>query len=320
MPPFTVRCCVIRAKDTSVRPKKWFGGTKSGHHGSDTKESILRARLSGPVVLANVFGCALSIVLLVLSVVFGDGMSLLATLLLSLTSVLVGITNHWQLKVPTRRLLRNLPPGDTVIWYPNGSFLVVRCDEELARQLFFSPETIDYTLSQPNGFILLSLLGTLFLMISVVALANAKTQLQISWAISYVILNIAHWLAAALPRRLNWDFSILEMAEQGLEDGPESSSFTEALWKAILLTEDTRWVRRSGAAPETPAWEEWLTQAGKAAKPGRSYIGHLTNPIWRGEYGLEALVWANPTDWSPKAALDQAVVVQSRALADADAV
>jgi hypothetical protein len=80
------------------------------------------------------------------------------------------------------------------------SYLVLKCNESLAHQLLFAPDAIAYKLQHSGHFIPVSLLGTLILMISVIALANAKIQLQIAWAASYVILNIGHWMAAALPR------------------------------------------------------------------------------------------------------------------------
>jgi hypothetical protein len=79
-------------------------------------------------------------------------------------------------------------------------YLVLKCNESLAHQLLFAPDAIAYKLQHSGHFIPVSLLGTLILMISVIALANAKIQLQIAWAASYVILNIGHWMAAALPR------------------------------------------------------------------------------------------------------------------------
>ena len=77
---------------------------------------------------------------------------------------------------------------------------MLKCNESLAHQLLFAPDAIAYKLQHSGHFIPVSLLGTLILMISVIALANAKIQLQIAWAASYVILNIGHWMAAALPR------------------------------------------------------------------------------------------------------------------------
>lgn len=159
---FTERCCEIRHAP-----------------GPDLRPAVLTVTWRGPVVVANIFGSALSIMLLALSIVFGDGMSMLATLLLSTVSVFVGLANRLQLRLP-KRSDRNSLRTDVVIRWPNASFLVVRCLEDVASELFFSPQSVDYTLQWTNGFIFLSLLGTLFLMTSVVALVNAKLQLQVA--------------------------------------------------------------------------------------------------------------------------------------------
>lgn len=120
--PFTVRCCETRQSS-----------------GSDRGPPVLRARGSGPVVMANVLGCILSVVLLILSLMVGDGMSLLATLLLSIVSVFVGVTNHWRLRLPARPA-RTPTQTEVVIRWPNASFLILRCSTDIARGLFFSPE------------------------------------------------------------------------------------------------------------------------------------------------------------------------------------
>lgn len=274
----------------------------------------MRANLLGPHVFANILGCALSVALLVLSVILGDGMSLLATILLSGVSVFAGITNRWQLTLP-KAPGRYVPPGDTIIRWPNGSYLIVRCSEQVARELFFRPESIDYTLQWANGFILLSLVGTLFLMVSVVALANAKIELQIAWAVSYIALNIAHWIAAALPRGLNWDFSAYQIKEQSIAGGPQNKNFTEALWKAILVTKDIRWVRLSKAAPQTAAWDEWLVEAETEAQLCGFHEGALVEPIWTEKSdGTTGRVWECPAGWDPTAAFARIMIDRGAAM------
>lgn len=80
-----------------------------------------------------------ALTLLIASIVFGDGMSLIATLLLAGLSTIVGICNKWTLKLvqPPKANSEN-PKGDVVIRYPNGSFLVVKCSEHIARELYFA--------------------------------------------------------------------------------------------------------------------------------------------------------------------------------------
>lgn len=233
-------------------------------------------------------------------------MSLIATLTLSGLSTLVGIGNKWELELPRRPRGSKPPPGDVVIRYPNGSYLVVRCDEDVARQLYFAPEEIKYDISSPAVYRIISLVGTLMLMLGVIFLANARLQLQFCWAGAYIVLNAAHWIVAALPQRLHWDLSCYEVKEQSVEGGPKNPTFTEALWKAILLTKDTRWVRNGAAAPQTEVWDRWLEEAEQQARSVSSRIGQLIDPKWTSAIVMEkkGVVWEVPKDWDAKQAWD----------------
>ena len=254
MQPFEVRCLKIR----KLESKRTAGG------------GFVRAALFGPVNLATMFGCVLSIALFVLSVVYGDGMSLIATTLLSLLSTLIDLTSRWHMQFVKQSQGDHDPPGDCVIRWPNGSYLVLKCNESIAHQLLFAPDAIAYKLQHSSHFIPASLLGTLILMISVIALANAKIQLQIAWAVSYVILNIGHWAAAALPRGWNFSISGYEIEEEHLSSGGKSTTFTEGLFKTIVFTKSTSWVTLSSAVPDTEHWREWLRQAENTARQCRT--------------------------------------------------
>jgi hypothetical protein len=98
-----------------------------------------------PVVVVNIFGCAESVVLLILSFVYGDGMSQFAAILLSTLSTLVGMANRWLLRLPDP-YFADTPPTDNVIYWPDGSFLVVKRNGDVAQELFWAPEDIPYTL------------------------------------------------------------------------------------------------------------------------------------------------------------------------------
>jgi hypothetical protein len=108
MQPFEVRCLRIRQVDYQGSMRTTGGGS-------------VRAALFGPVNLVNMFGCILSIALFVLSVVYGDGMSLIATILLSLLSTLIGLTSRWHMQFVKRPAGARDPAGDCVIRWPNGS-------------------------------------------------------------------------------------------------------------------------------------------------------------------------------------------------------
>ncbi len=270
--------------------------------------------------------------LLGLSIHLRDGMSIMSTVLLSLLSSLIGLGNHWTLKLQGRKNKKDngtekrsldkrswfmrlfgakavennsasdaqhdrsreaataeqgnskkktedhAPPGDVVIRYPKGSFLVVRCHEDVARELYFAPEEIDYLIKDAWIYRLLSLVGTMMLMGGVICLANARIESQIAWAGSYMLLGAAYWIVAALPPKVHWDTSSYKVHSEALSDSVQhtksnifaksrtypfstSENFTGALWKAIVASKDTAWVRRNDHCPATDAWDDWLQKA-----------------------------------------------------------
>lgn len=240
----------------------------------DLKRPELSAKTVAPLTLVLFLGFALSIGLLALSIVLADGMSIVATVVLSLLSSLIGYGNHWKLKLPERRFKQGpVPRGDVVIRYPKGSFLIVRCDEDIARQLYFAPEQIDYLLTHGPAYRLLSLIGTMMLMGGVICLANARIESQIAWAGSYMLLGSSYWIVAALPSKVHWDTSCYVVTNECLSDSmntkgypSHSETFTQALWKAIVVSKSISWVARSDACPDTKAWQEWLRQAGACSR------------------------------------------------------
>jgi len=258
------------------------------------------ARITGPLAWVTLLGFALSVVMLVVSLVYGDGMSVLATILLSVLSTLVGLGNKWTLKLAKAHIDSE---EEVVIRYPGGSFLIVKCDEVIARELYFAPEEIDYNIKSLATYRLISLVGTLLLMLGVIALANARLELQFAWAGAYIIINIAYWIVAALPPHLHWDLSCYEIVEEGLSSGPENGSFTDALWKAIFFTQSTKWVHLNNAAPRTEVWDNWLEKALNAARDAKSMYEALQDPKFPNKCSREGIVWVVP-NWGAKAEWD----------------
>src|SRR4051812_32381250 len=112
-----------------------------------TNDNPLKSKTVAPLTLVLFIGFFLSAMLLALSISLSDGMSIVATILLSLLSTLIGWGNKWTLQLPQRKVQNDkVPRGDVVIRYPKGSFLIVRCKEDVARELYFAPETIEYFL------------------------------------------------------------------------------------------------------------------------------------------------------------------------------
>lgn len=277
----------------------------------------MKAKTFAPLTFLAILGCAMSLILVALSFYYRDGMALVATLLLSGLSTLIGIGNKWELQGAKRdNADARTPPGDVVIRYPQGSFLVVKCDENVARELYFAPEAINYLVEQSYIYRLMSLAGTLMLMFGVIALGNSENICQCAFAAAFILLNAAYWIVAALPSRVHWDHSYFIVNKQRLEipddeEEPESKpngddielstrsklkpskkvfeykskTFTQALWKVVALTRSTNWVKRGNAAPTTDFWEKWLKDACEVAQASdgepKTYTDNEGFTVWR---------------------------------------
>jgi hypothetical protein len=307
-PAYSVRVVHLRRKFVEDAGDDKTPNKKSGK--VSPAEDQIRQKKYGPLWFVSVVGFALTIVLLGVSIYYKDGMALLAIILLSLLSTLVGVANKWKLQLPKRVNKTDwTPPGDVVIRYAKGSFLIVQCSEDVARELYFAPEDINYLVEDSWAYRIMSLFGTLTLMFGVIFLGNAQTFMQIGIAGAYILMNVFYWLVAALPNRVHWDTSCFDVEEQciaaadtelpkprgkGSKYVDLNATFTLALWKAIVVTKETDWVTRSTAAPSHPAWEAWLTKAKAKANEEE----------WRMEKvnGKEVKVWTLP-EWNAQQAL-----------------
>jgi hypothetical protein len=173
----------------------------------DRTKPPVKAKWYSPVTALALLGSLMAAGLLIFSVVKKDGYSTLGTLLLSTLSSLIGVGSKWTLKLPVRHNKEvEVPSSDVVISYPHGAFLVVKCDENVARSLYWAPERCRYMVTT-EWYRFISLVGTLMLMGGVIMLANSTNELQLAWAVAYMILNAAYWVVAALPSRWNWELS-----------------------------------------------------------------------------------------------------------------
>lgn len=203
----------------------------------------------------------MSLTLLALSIAQNDGFALLATILLSLLSTLIGFGSRWNLTLMKRKQNRRVPRDNIIIKYPHGAFLVVKCDENIARELYWHPEECQYTFGDTT-YRVISLIGTIALMAGVICLGNSTLPLQIAFAAAYMILNAAYWVVAALPPQWHWDLSCYKVQREIYEGGEMHENFTQALWKAIAITQSVEWVKIGQIAPVSEAWKSWVDMAG----------------------------------------------------------
>ncbi|KAI5790151.1 hypothetical protein EDC01DRAFT_116696 [Geopyxis carbonaria] len=219
----------------------------------------IKPKLTGPTEVLSLLGLAVACGLLAFALQARDGMAVVALLLLALTSTLTGLGSLWVMVLQVRTEQREVPPGDVLVRGTQGSFILVRCDEAIARELFFGPESCGYVLEDEAWFRVLAGAGTFTLMAAVVCLANCTWELQAAIGLAYIVLNALYWLAAVLPPRYSWDLGMYEVKR--LAEDKKTSSYMMALAEVVKRTKTVNWARESNMVPVTRAWDRWLQEA-----------------------------------------------------------
>ncbi|KAH8666602.1 hypothetical protein BX600DRAFT_435998 [Xylariales sp. PMI_506] len=247
---------------------------------SNSKRPAIPAALYSPIHILSIFSVLLTFGIIGASAYWNDGTAILAVTLVSLASSVVGIASWWRPLLMKRSHTNKVPDGDVVIRTREGAFLLIKCTENVARELYAGTEECEYHVG-PRMYRALMGLGTFLLMVSVILLGNCKWSSQVFIGASYITLNGMYWAIGLLPKRYFWDLSryVVEditpndalNADKTTDEGDQREgfkSFTRTLWYVIRETKRTAWVERSGAAPSTPQWKAWLTEAEEAASMG----------------------------------------------------
>ncbi|KAL7806719.1 hypothetical protein V8C44DRAFT_338692 [Trichoderma aethiopicum] len=241
---------------------------------------IVPPKLLSPLHILSAFSCLLSVGILVAAVKWKDGVAIIAITLISLASTVVGYASSWRPILMQRRHTNDVPSGDVMIRTREGAFVLIRCSEDVARELYSGTEECEYYVGE-KAYRVFMALGTILLMVSVVLLGNCTWNSQIFIGGSYIVLNGLYWGLGMLPKTYFWDLSRYMWEDVTAKDGQNADiitnkddereghpSFTRTLWYAIRETKAIGWVERSGAAPGTPQWQKWLNEALENAKQG----------------------------------------------------
>jgi hypothetical protein len=113
-----------------------------------------------------------------------------------------------------------------------------------------------YLVSLYTGQGLSGVVGGLTLVASITLFGNATWTMKAALLATYTTLNIVYWLVTLCPPRWTWRFNV--EVEETLH---ENMTFTTALWTAIRLSKNVKWVLDSDSVPRTAVWEEWLRLA-----------------------------------------------------------
>ncbi|KAK3692337.1 hypothetical protein B0T22DRAFT_373926 [Podospora appendiculata] len=269
--------------------------------------------LYSPIHIINLLSFILTMSLLALAGVWGDGTAILAIVLISLASSVVGYASWWRPILMSRRTTNVVPRGDVVIRTRAGAFILIRCTEEVARELYSGTEECRYVSTKYHRAFMG--LGMLLLMVSVVLLGNCGWNSQVFIGASYILLNGIYWAMGLLPHEYFWDLSRYDCRDVTPEDarraheedarkGPREGtpSYTRTLWYAIRETEHKAWVERSGASPGTEQWRTWLEEAVQAAREGRRDWGAVArkNEIMKVDLDGTSPTRAAPGAWRRK--------------------
>ncbi|KAI0483803.1 hypothetical protein F4859DRAFT_413306 [Xylaria cf. heliscus] len=238
------------------------------------------ATLYSPMHILEIFSGILTFAIIAFAIVKKDGTAIIAVTLMATASSVVGWASWWRPILMNRSHTNKVPEGDVIIRTREGAFLLVKCTEEVARELYSGTEECEYHVGGQAYRILMGV-GTFLLMVSVILLGNCKWHTQIFIGSSYIVLNGIYWTMGLIPKRLFWDLSRYDFKDvtpkeaQNADkttdpDDPREGvkSFTRTLWYVIRETKRTAWVRRSGAAPGTLQWRMWLNEAEAAARRG----------------------------------------------------
>lgn len=126
-----------------------------------------RSHVSAPSLFAplHVVGVAsflLTIALMVAAIIWEDGTALMGILLISFSASIIGYASWWQ-PILMRRSFSAPPPGDIVIRTREGAFLLIKCTETVARELYSGIDECHYRVG-PMAYRGYMILGAIFIM------------------------------------------------------------------------------------------------------------------------------------------------------------
>lgn len=97
-----------------------------------------------PLNILNIGSCLLTVGVFIAAAVIGDGTACLALVTISMVSSIVGYASWWSPVLTPRTFQSKVPSGDIAIRTREGAFLLVRCNENVARELYVGTEECSY--------------------------------------------------------------------------------------------------------------------------------------------------------------------------------
>lgn len=237
--------------------------------------------LFSPLHILAALSFLMTVAVVVCAIIWEDGPAIIAVTFISIAASICGAASLWRPLLMQRKGGNDVPDGDVMIRTREGAFLLVRCTEDVARELYSGTEECEYYVGEKT-YKLLMAVATVIIMFTVILLGNCTWNSQLFIGSVYILLNGLYWCLGMLPRSSFWDLSRYEWEDVTPADSLHADrvtdedddvqgypSFTRTLWYAVRETKLTGWVELSGAAPGTGKWKRWLREAQDAAQAGK---------------------------------------------------
>ncbi|KAI4137947.1 MAG: hypothetical protein L6R39_007036, partial [Caloplaca ligustica] len=216
-------------------------------------------RTLAPLNILAIASCLLSVGLMVWAGLVRDGVAFIGIVLISFASSALGYASYWLRELPRKRPA-HAPTDEIILRTRWGAFVLVHCQEDVARALYWQTEECNYASSSRVARLLGGVVGGLMVLVAVVLFANCSSwAMQAAIGTSYAVLNVAYWLVTVIPEAWSWDLRCYNV--RGREEFRRYGTFTEAIASAIRITGSTAWVRDNQILPRSAAWREWLDRA-----------------------------------------------------------
>ncbi|KAK0611755.1 hypothetical protein B0T14DRAFT_571619 [Immersiella caudata] len=171
------------------------------------KRYAIPPALYSPLQILSVFSFLMSIGLIIAGIIWKDGTAVVAVCLLSLSTSVIGYAAWWSPLLMARPARSGQAlPGDVIIRSRESAVLLIKCKEEIARELYAGLEECHYVSTGAKYRIFMTL-GAILMMPSVILLGNCTFRMQLLVGAFYLFLNVAYWVVGMLPLRYSWDLS-----------------------------------------------------------------------------------------------------------------
>lgn len=110
----------------------------------DKPKPRIPPQVFSPLNVLSVGSCLMTIGVFIAAVIIEDGTACVAVGAISLVSSIVGYASWWSPVLTSRTFRSKVPPGDIAVRTREGAFLLVRCNENVARELYVGTEECLY--------------------------------------------------------------------------------------------------------------------------------------------------------------------------------